>query len=205
MERNIVTFRENTSLSLNSPPFYSVVKPVLNTGRYTRNIITSLYTPLPTTGGEISQSFGPFVFYETLMNRPYFKINFRATWLEYFAAFHRRAVRLFYNSRISAGSVSLIVRISLILPRKIETFSLSLSFQQRNRTLIPEICILGTSVRIFHLAFLFISSIYSPLFIFLTIPLYYNIIYRRSRSKEEEEFSIRSTQHFQSFLPRKLT
>lgn len=144
-----VTFRENTSLSLNSPPFYSVVKPVLNTGRYTRNIITSLYTPLPTTGGEISQSFGPFVFYETLMNRPYFKINFRATWLEYFAAFHRRAVRLFYNSRISAGSVSLIVRISLILPRKIETFSLSLSFQQRNRTLIPEICILGTSVQDF--------------------------------------------------------
>lgn len=32
--------------------FYSVVKPVLNTGRYTRNIITSLYTPLPTTGGK---------------------------------------------------------------------------------------------------------------------------------------------------------
>lgn len=83
------------------------------------------------------------------MNRPYFKINFRATWLEYFAAFHRRAVGLFYNSRISAGSVSLIVRISLILPRKIETFSLSLSFQQRNRTLIPEICILGTSVQDF--------------------------------------------------------
>lgn len=104
-----------------SPWIHLSFIPLLNRAEHYTCVITPLYTPLPTR--KISRSFGWFVFYETLMNRPYFKINFRTTWLEYFAAFHRRSLDLFYNSRVSAGSISLIVRITSILPRKIEAFS----------------------------------------------------------------------------------
>lgn len=136
---------------------------MLNTGRYTQNIITSLYTPLPTTEEEdfavvwfvciLRDAYEPAVFQDKFPSHVAGNIS-----LPFIAG-----PSLFYNSRISAGSVSLIVRISLILPRKIEAFSLSLCLS--NSEIEPwflKFSSLELVSRIFHFIFLFILYVFLP-------------------------------------------